>query len=101
LPLVKSFNTLSDGKDEFFLKAVQTDMQTIGIFSRLIYLFPFSRGTHGLNAIYLKFWQWFDERVLGRQQLAFSFFLLFFFSWSYQLWTMKIFDESAMDVTIE
>ncbi|CEJ54952.1 Putative Cytochrome P450 monooxygenase [Penicillium brasilianum] len=49
----KSFNMLVDGKAAYILKQLHSDMKSIGLFSRLTWLFPFFKRIPGLNADYL------------------------------------------------
>ncbi|CAI7641908.1 unnamed protein product [Penicillium pancosmium] len=62
----KSFNMLVDGKEAYILKQLHTDMQSVGLFSHLTWLFPFFKRTPGLNADYLRFWAWIGEQVEER-----------------------------------
>ena len=58
-----SFNMLVDGQDAYILKQLHADMKGIGLFSHLTWLFPFFKRIPGLNAEYLKFWNWVEGRV--------------------------------------
>ncbi|KAL4805917.1 cytochrome P450 monooxygenase [Aspergillus unguis] len=62
----KSFDMLVDGKEAYILKKLHADMQNIGLFSHLTWLFPFFKRIPGLNADYLKFWDWVGEQVKAR-----------------------------------
>lgn len=62
----KSFNMLVDGKEAYILKQLHTDMQSVGLFSHLTWLFPFFKRTPGLNADYLRFWKFIGEQVDDR-----------------------------------
>lgn len=66
----KSFNMLVDGKDSYVLTQLHGDMKNIGLFSHLTWLFPFFKRTPGLNAEYLKFWNWVEGRVKERIQVS-------------------------------
>lgn len=57
----KSFNMLVDGKAAYILKQLHSDMKSIGLFSRLTWLFPFFKRIPGLNADYLNHWSWIDN----------------------------------------
>ncbi|KAL3462033.1 cytochrome P450 monooxygenase [Aspergillus heterothallicus] len=62
----ESFNMLVDGKDAYILTQLHGDMKMIGLFSHLTWLFPFFKRIPGINADYLKFWEWVTDRVNGR-----------------------------------
>ncbi|KAL4867807.1 hypothetical protein BDV12DRAFT_209525 [Aspergillus spectabilis] len=62
----KSFNMLVNGKDTYFSTQVHADMKMIGLFSHLTWLFPFFKRIPLINADYLKFWNWVNERVEER-----------------------------------
>ncbi|KAI9036273.1 cytochrome P450 [Aspergillus affinis] len=64
----KSFDMLSTGQEAYLLKQVHTDMKTIGLFSHLTWLFPFFKRTPGINADYLKQWNWIDSQVQERSK---------------------------------
>jgi hypothetical protein len=65
-----SFDMLVDGKDAYILKQLHADMKSIGLFSHLTWLFPFFKRIPVLNADYLKFWNWVNERVEERIQAS-------------------------------
>ncbi|KAJ5963151.1 Cytochrome P450 [Penicillium waksmanii] len=62
----KSFNMLIDGKEAYILKQLHMDMQSVGLFSHLSWLFPFFKRTPRLNADYLRFWKSIGEQVNER-----------------------------------
>lgn len=66
----KSFNMLVDGKDAYILKQLHADMKMIGLFSHLIWLFPFFKRIPGINADYLNFWKWVDTQVEDRIEVS-------------------------------
>jgi cytochrome P450 len=66
----KSFNMLVDGRDAYVLTQLHTDMKSVGLFSHLTWLFPFFKRIPGLNADYLKFWGWVEDRVHERIQVS-------------------------------
>ncbi|KAJ5663234.1 hypothetical protein N7507_003965 [Penicillium longicatenatum] len=62
----KSFDMLADNEDKYFLNQLHADMKMIGLFSHLMWLFPFFKRIPGINADYLKFWGWLDNKVQNR-----------------------------------
>ncbi|OQE44781.1 hypothetical protein PENCOP_c002G03928 [Penicillium coprophilum] len=71
----KSFNMLIDGKDAYILKQLHADMKMIGIFGHITWLFPFFKRIPLINADYLKFWKWVDERSNPDRPDVFSWLL--------------------------
>ncbi|KAJ5772307.1 hypothetical protein N7520_002836 [Penicillium odoratum] len=55
LSLGKSFDMLADGNDKYFYTQLHADMKMIGLFSHLMWLFPFFKRIPLINADYLKF----------------------------------------------
>lgn len=66
----KSFDMLTSGQDAYLLKQVHYDMKMVGLFSHLTWLFPFFKRTPGINAEYLKQWNWIDSQVQERAQVG-------------------------------
>ncbi|KAJ5263364.1 cytochrome P450 [Penicillium angulare] len=64
----KSFDMILDGKDKYFYTQLHADMKMIGLFSHLMWLFPFFKIIPLINADYLKFWGWLDDQVQHRRQ---------------------------------
>ncbi|KAJ5813757.1 uncharacterized protein N7503_000507 [Penicillium pulvis] len=62
----RSFDMLADNEDKYFLNQLHADMKMIGLFSHLMWLFPFFKRIPGINADYLKFWGWLDNNVQNR-----------------------------------
>ncbi|KAJ5557044.1 hypothetical protein N7494_000959 [Penicillium frequentans] len=62
----KSFDMLADNEDKYFYNQLHADMKMIGLFSHLMWLFPFFKRIPGINADYLKFWGWLDDKVQNR-----------------------------------
>lgn len=66
----KSFDMLADNEDKYFLNQLHADMKMIGLFSHLMWLFPFFKRIPGINADYLKFWGWLDDKVQNRVKVS-------------------------------
>ncbi|KAL2872693.1 cytochrome P450 [Aspergillus lucknowensis] len=62
----KSFQMLVNGQDTYFLTALHADMTSIGLFGHLTWLFPFFKVIPGLNAQYLRFWEFLSKQVQER-----------------------------------
>lgn len=65
----RPFGMLEKGEDTYFLTQLHADMKSIGLFSHLMWLFPFFKRIPVVNADYLKFWRWIDEQVKQRIQV--------------------------------
>ncbi|KAJ5919142.1 cytochrome P450 oxidoreductase [Penicillium verhagenii] len=70
LSLGRSFDLVADGEDKYFLTQLHADMKMIGLFSHLMWLFPFFKRIPGINADYLKFWKWLGDHVDHRMKNA-------------------------------
>lgn len=65
----RSFGMLDDGVKHFFLIALHKTMLSIGLFFRLMWLFPIIKATPGLNYEYYHFWSWVSVRVSERMKM--------------------------------
>ncbi|KAL4901938.1 hypothetical protein BDW74DRAFT_169892 [Aspergillus multicolor] len=66
--LGKSFGMLVNGEDTYFLTALHADMTSVGLFGRMQWLFPFFKSIPGLNAQYMRFWEFLNAQVESRMQ---------------------------------
>ncbi|KAJ6028635.1 hypothetical protein N7540_004211 [Penicillium herquei] len=63
----RSFDMVADGEDKYFYTQLHADMGMIGLFSHLLWLFPFFKRIPGINADYVKFWGWLNAQVQYRK----------------------------------
>ncbi|KAJ5717872.1 cytochrome P450 [Penicillium malachiteum] len=63
----RSFDMVADREDKYFYTQLHTDMGMIGLFSHLLWLFPFFKRIPGINADYVKFWGWLAAQVQYRK----------------------------------
>ncbi|OLN97179.1 Tryprostatin B 6-hydroxylase 1 [Colletotrichum chlorophyti] len=59
----KSFGMLRDGIKHYFMNCLHTDMQNIGRFSHMLWLFPIFKNTPILNANNKRFWKFVTSQV--------------------------------------
>ncbi|KAK1954598.1 cytochrome P450 [Colletotrichum sublineola] len=62
----KSFGMLKEGIKHYFMTSLHQDMQTIGMFSHLMWLFPIFKNTPILNANNKRFWEFVKSQVDDR-----------------------------------
>ncbi|GKT72715.1 cytochrome P450 [Colletotrichum tofieldiae] len=62
----KSFGMLKGGIKHYFMTSLHQDMQTIGMFSHMLWLFPIFKNTPILNANNKRFWKFVKSQVDDR-----------------------------------
>ncbi|EFX00659.1 cytochrome p450 monooxygenase [Grosmannia clavigera kw1407] len=64
----KSFNMLQHGVRHYFMKSLHSDMDNLGLFSHLLWLFPIFKATPILNTEHHRFWAFVRTQVHERME---------------------------------
>lgn len=70
MALGKSFNMLHDGIKHYFMTTLHKNMDLIGLFSHMIWLFPIFKATPIINREHLKFEAWTKDQVEARKKVS-------------------------------
>ena len=68
----ESFGMLIDGREGFFLEKLHKDMEAVGLFTHMSWIFPFLTRTPLLNSDFVKFHGWIDQRIEKRMKVSCS-----------------------------